>query len=284
MIAIAAASFKEAMRKKIFILVAVLTLVYLTLFGTITYFAVKDLKEGVEQNIVNVLDVASTIISFLGFYFSSMLVAFLTIMVSVGSISSEVESGVIHSIITRPIKRSSYILGKYLGLGVLSVSYSIFLFAAIIAICSIFKLPIVNTLEPLNVIKGLLFFTLEPLAILSLSIFGSAAFRTLSNGIFVISIYILGLIGGVMEQIGSMLENQSLISLGIISSLISPFDVIYRKMLSSLFINLGITSPFMITSGMTSTAPSIWMLIYVFVYILGLVILAIRKFRLKDIS
>jgi ABC-type transport system involved in multi-copper enzyme maturation permease subunit len=284
MIAIAAASFKEAMRKKIFILVAALTLVYLTLFGVITYFAVKDLAEGAEQNIVQVLDVASTIISFLGFYFSSMLVAFLTIMVSVGSISSEVESGVIHSIITRPIKRSSYILGKYIGLGVLAVSYSIFLFAAIISICVIFKLPIINTLEPINLIKGLLFFTLEPLAILSLSIFGSAAFKTLSNGIFVISIYILSLIGGVMEQIGSMLENVTLVNLGIISSLISPFDTIYRQMLSSLFINLGITSPFMITSGMTSTAPSIWMLAYIFVYILGLVILAIRKFRFKDIS
>jgi hypothetical protein len=40
----------------------------------------------------------------------------------------------------------------------------------------------------------------------------------------------------------------------------------------------------MMSGGMTSTAPSIWMLIYIFVYIPGLVLLAIRKFRLKDIS
>jgi ABC-type transport system involved in multi-copper enzyme maturation permease subunit len=284
MIAIAAASFKEALRKKMFLLVAVLTLVYLTLFGVITHFAVKDLATGKPQDIVNVLDVASNIVSFLGFYFSSMLVAFLTIMASVGSISSEVESGVIHSIITRPIKRSSYVLGKYIGLGVLSVCYAAFLFTAIIVICAIFKLPIVNTLEPLHVIKGLLFFTLIPLAILSLSIFGSAAFKTLSNGIFVISLYILGLIGGVMEQVGSMLGNVSLVNLGIISSLISPFDVIYRQMLSSIFVNLGITSPFMVSGGMTGTAPSIWMLIFIFAYIPGLVILAIKKFRFKDIS
>jgi len=283
-IAIAAASFKEALRKKLFILVAALTLIYLTIFGTITHFAVEDLSKGGAQNPLNIIEVASTIISFLGFYFSSMLVAFLTIMVSVGSISSEVESGVIHSIITRPIKRSSYVLGKYLGLGVLSVAYSIFLFTAIMAICAVFKLPIVKTLEPVNVIKGLLFFILEPLAILSLAVYGSAAFRTLSNGIFVISIYILGLIGGVMEQIGLFLKNQDLINWGIISSLISPFDTIYRQMLSSLFTNLGITSPFIGLSGMTSTAPSMWMLVYIFAYIPGLVILAIRKFRLKDIS
>jgi hypothetical protein len=259
-IAIAAASFKEALRKKLFILVAALTLIYLTLFGVITHFAVKDLAREGALNSVNALDVASNIISFLGFYFSSMLVAFLT------------------------IKRSSYVLGKYLGLGLLSVSYGIFLFSAIMIICTIFKLPIVKTLEPLNVIKGLLFFTLEPIAILSLSIFGSTAFKTLSNGIFIISIYILGLIGGVMEQIGSMLANQSLTNLGIISSLISPFDIIYRQMLSSIFGSLGITSPFVVTSGMTSTAPSIWMLIYIFVYIPSLVLMAIRKFRLKDIS
>jgi ABC-type transport system involved in multi-copper enzyme maturation permease subunit len=284
MIAIAAASFKEALRKKIFILVAALTLVYLTLFGIITYFAVDDLTKAGALNTINALDVASNIVSFLGFYFSSMLVAFLTIMISVGSISSEVESGVIHSIVTRPIKRSSYILGKYLGLGILSVSYSIFLFTAIILICAVFKLPIVNTLEPLNVIKGMLFFTLEPLAILSLSVYGSAAFKTLSNGIFVISIYILGLIGGIMEVMGSMFENLDLVNLGIISSLISPFDTIYRQMLSSIFVSVGITNPFMMVNGMTSTAPSIWMLVYILVYIPGLVILAIRKFNLKDIS
>lgn len=284
MIAIAAASFKEALRKKVFILVAALTLVYLTLFGVITHFAVEDLASQGALNTVNALDVASNIVSFLGFYFSSMLVAFLTIMASVGSISSEVESGVIHSIITRPIRRSSYVLGKYIGLAILSVAYAIFLFTAIIVICAIFKLPIVNTLEPINAIKGLLFFTLEPLAILSLSIFGSAAFKTLSNGIFVISIYILGLIGGVMEQVGSMLGNQSLVNLGIISSLISPFDIIYRKMLSSIFISLGIISPFMGLNGIASTTPSIWMIVYIFLYIPGFVILAIRKFRLKDIS
>lgn len=284
MIAIAAASLKEALRKKILILVAALTFVYLTLFGLITHFAVQDLARAGTLNTVNALDIASNIVSFLGFYFSSMLVAFLTIMISVGSISSEVESGVIHSIITRPIKRASYVLGKYLGLGILAISYSIFLFAAIISICTIFKLPIVNTIEPIKIIKGLLFFTLEPIAILSLSIFGSAAFKTLSNGIFVISIYILGLIGGVMEVIGSMLQNQSLVNLGIISSLISPFDIIYRQMLSSMFENIGIRNPFMVVGGMTSTTPSIWMLIYIIAYIPVLVILAIRKFRLKDIS
>jgi hypothetical protein len=87
-----------------------------------------------------------------------------------------------------------------------------------------------------------------------------------------------------METIGSFLSNQSLVNLGIISSLISPFDTIYRQMLSSIFGNLGITNPFMTSGGMTGTAPSIWMLVYIFVYIPGLVILAIRKFRTKDIS
>ena len=87
-----------------------------------------------------------------------------------------------------------------------------------------------------------------------------------------------------MEVIGSVLENQSLVNLGIISSLISPFDIIYRQMISSMFQGVGITNPFMVVDGMTSTAPSIWMLIYILAYIPALVLLAIRKFRLKDIS
>ncbi len=64
-----------------------------------------------------------------GFYFSSMLVAFLAIMSSIGAVSSEIESGVIHGVITKPVKRLEYVLGKYLGLAALLTAYSIFLWS-----------------------------------------------------------------------------------------------------------------------------------------------------------
>lgn len=284
MIAIAIASFKEALRKKIFIAIGILTVLYLGIFGVIVYFFVKDMNQGTENDIVGMYRIAAQMVSILGFYFSSMLVAFLTIMLSVGSVSSEIESGILHSIITRPIKRAEYILGKYISLFVLSMLYSLILFSSIIMICSIFKMPTFNTVSINTLICGYFIFLLEPMAILSLAIFGSVVFKTLVNGIFVIAIYILGLIGSMIEQIGSLINNSTMLNLGIFTSLISPFDILYRQMISTIFSSIGLSNPFTEIQSVSNSSPSQWMFVYIAFYIIGLVILAIKKFSKKDLS
>ncbi len=287
MIPIAMTSLKEALRKRVILLVGILTVIYLAILTLITYYVCKN-QVSFGKSSVNMFVVASTFISILGFYFSSMLVAFLTIMVSVGSVSSEIESGVLHSIITRPLKRSSYILGKYFGIALLIVSYSVLLYLGLILIYWIITPDFIATFSVGVILKGLFFFILEPLAILSLSIFSSTSFKTLGSGIFVIAIYILGLLGGIFEQVGVLIGNDVVNSLGIFSSLISPFDVIYRELISNFFSGTGFTNPFvnLFSGGNMSSgaAPSSWMLFYVFVYIIGLILLSIRKFKKRDIS
>ncbi len=287
MIPIVMASLKEALRKKVILLIAILTVIYLVILTLITYYVCKN-QVSFGKSTVNLYIVASTFISILGFYFSSMLVAFLTIMVSVGSVSSEIESGVLHSIITRPLKRSSYILGKYLGIAILIVSYSILLYLALILIYWVITPNFIGTFSTGMILKGLFFFILEPLAILSLSVFSSTSFKTLGSGIFVIAIYILGLLGSIFEQVGVLISNDVINSLGILSSLISPFDVIYRELIGNFFSGTGFTNPFinLFSSGNISSGatPSSWMLLYVFIYISGLILLSIRKFRKRDIS
>lgn len=281
---IAFTTFKEALRKKLLLLIGALTVIYILLFTIITYFYAKDVKNGALMDTVQIASIASQLISVMGFYFSSMLVALLTIMTSLSSISSEVENGTIHSIITKPLKRYEYIMGKYIGLGIISVSYATILFLLVILIPKIYGLPVTDIMELPGILKGWGVFILEPLAILSLSIFGSSIFHTLTNGIMVIAIYILGLIGSMMEQIGSLISNDNLYKFGIFSSLISPFDLIYRKMISLIFSGAVIANP--MSGGLNSgaTSPSIWMMVYIGIYLVGLLVWAVAKFNKRDIS
>lgn len=282
MIAIAFSTFKEIYRKKIFHVVGVLTIAYL---GILTFILNSIGKEVMShKSMITMIADLSSVISILGFYFSSMLVAFLTIMLSIGIISSEVESGTILTILTKPIRRSEYILGKYIGTGILIILYSAFIYIAVIAISAISGISIVKTFGIISLGKGFLFFILQPLTILALSIYGGTRFKTLNNGILVIFIYMVGLIGGVMEQIGAMVNKSSLTTIGIIASLISPFEAVYKKMISSIFSTLGSFSVFggFGTQG-TSTTPSIWMMIYVFGYLIFFIFISIRTFNKKDI-
>lgn len=283
MMAVALASFKEAVRKKLILLIGFLTLVYIIILSLITYFGYNSLKSNHVTSEILASN-ASLIVSFLGFYFSSMIVALLTIMASLGAVSSEIENGAIQSIITKPVKRSHYILGKYLGLAAFVTAYSIFLYITIFIIDYAVGVPPLDKPHIPILLKGLLLFILEPLSILSLCIFGSTTFKTLNNGIIVISIYILGTIGTMLEQIGSSLGIDNMVQGGILISLISPFETVYRKLIEVIFsssdISFFFTSPLFISGSM----PSNWMILYVIIYLVVLLMLSIRKFNRKDIS
>jgi ABC-type transport system involved in multi-copper enzyme maturation permease subunit len=284
MMSVALASLREAIRKKMIILVGALTLIYLTLYWLLVYYYVKDIpKEPGVMNIVNVTRIVTQIIAIVGFYFSNMLIAFLTIMASVGAISTEIENGTAHSILSKPLKRTHYLFGKFLGLAVLSVTYATLLYFAVILIGVWCKLPLVANFNTGNIIKGLLFFNLQPIAILALAVWGGSLGKTLTNGIVLISVYIFSLIGGMMEQIGAI-ANHTVYLWGIFSSLIAPFDVIYRLMIAQVFSDLGITNPFMMGLQSRSTAPSIWMGVYILFYIAGLLFWACKRFARRDIS
>lgn len=283
MFTIALSTFKEIYKKKVFHFIGILTILYLILL-TITFRFMGKNFTG-NNDMINMIVNLSSTISVIGFYFSSMLVAFLTIMLSIGIVSSELENGTILTILTKPIKRSEYILGKYLGTAVLIILYSAVLYTAVIIISTISKISIVETFGAAALAKGFLFFILQPLTILSLALYGSTKFKTLNNGILIIAIYILGTIGGVIEQVGTFSNNVSLSTIGIIASLISPFEVTYRKMISTIFNSLG---SFNVLMGFgisgNSTMPSVWMMVYVCVYLVFFIFISVKGFEKKDIG
>lgn len=283
MMAIAAASFKEALRKRIILLTGILTIVYLAIFAALFYFAFSEMKEEGMSNAL-IMQSAVGFVSILGFYFSSLIVAFFTIMASIGSVSSELENGTIQSMITKPLKRSSYIVGKYLGLTYLVLACSTVLYSAIILISAMFDVPPLNHISAVTFVKGLVIFWLEPLTILALSLYGSVTFKTMNNGIMVIGIFILGMIGSMMEQIGASVGMDSLMKWGIFFSLVSPFQAVLSKMISLIYPVAGMsqlaTGPLFIST----RQPSSWMMLYILLYLVFFLLLAVRKFNRKDIA
>lgn len=282
---IALVSFKEGCKKRLFHLVGILTLIYLFLIALLIHFGVKNMKSSGNVSSTLIFVNVSTIMSLLGFYFSSMLTAFLTIMSSIGLISSDIEGGTIYAVISKPLQRSSYVLGKYLGTAVILIMYSVFLYCAMIILPMTVDVSFVETFGISHLFYGLMFFILEPLVILALCILGSVTFKTLNNGIFVISIYILGLIGGFLEQIGLLIKSDALFKLGILSSLLSPFDSIYRKMMSCIFSSSGILSS-MDGLGLftgSQVIPSTSMIIYTILYLIACIYLSVNSFKRLDL-
>lgn len=282
--AIAMSTFKEVYRKRIVHVVGVLTLIYWCILGFVLYMQPREFGGG--ASLINALVNVSSLIAILGFYLSSMLLAFLTVMLSVGIISSEVEDGTVLTLLTKPIPRRAYVLGKYIGISLMIFLYALILFIMLNVFAIVGKQNFFQVFGTVAMLKGFFLFTLQPLCIAALAVFGSSVFKTVNNGIFVISLYMLGIIGGIMEQIGALTNLPDLTMYGILVSLISPFEVIYRKMISTIFADIGGFTAMLGSGGMgtTSTEPSGMMLIYVLVYMVAMLFFAVKRINKRDLN
>lgn len=286
MITIIKYTFKEMLKKRAFLLVSILSLLYLSIYA----FGLSRIFEHPSNSIYDII-FQSQILS-AGLFFANFIVAFLVVLTSVNAISGEIESGTIYSILSKPIKRYELVLGKFIGLSIMIVLYSSIMFLSVVGLNIWFGSKISFGWD--NILKGLFFFDLGPIVFLALIIASSSIFSTINTGIIAIMAYGIALVGGVLEQIGTAMQQsqvgafglksgESLINAGIITSLILPTDVIYRKMTAELLTKSSGIS--FMTQGLFGgmSQPSIYMFIYIFFYVVFLLYYGAKRFSQRDL-
>ncbi|WP_243137531.1 ABC transporter permease [Heliorestis convoluta] len=279
-------TFVEGSRKKIFLLTLLLSLLFLLLYGLALEFASREmlrLQAGPQQVMIQQIIGQQLLGS--GLYFASFILALLALLASVGSIASEVENGLLHSIVSKPIRRWEIVLGKFLGFATMLVAYALLLYLAVLAINRAYN-PIALTLAgPENVFLGALLFAWQPVVLLSIALLFSTLLRTITAGIVAVLFYSLGSIGGFLEQIGSMVARTDLVNIGIVISLFMPNDAIFRKLMAVVTTPDGnnpmqalAVGPFGI-----SLPPSDMMVGYTLFYVFAILGLAIYFFQRRDL-
>ncbi|WP_214658650.1 ABC transporter permease [Candidatus Formimonas warabiya] len=276
MLTIARLAVKEIFSKKVFYIVLAMTAVFLLGYGMVLHYLVKDLHDmGPSVEKVMMLSVLLS----LAFYFSTFIVALMTIFSTVGAISGEIESGTIQAVISKPLQRTEFLLGKFLGNALMMLGYSALLFFGVTGISRV-----ITGYQLAGVWHAFMLFELIPLVLLAVSFWGSSFLSTLANGITLCMLFIIGAVGGMVEQIGSILEKGSLMNIGIVTSLLMPADALYRKMIFSLL--TGPTHPLDIFSFNPFACrypPSNMMVIYTIIYGIFFLVAAVRMFSQRDI-
>lgn len=127
-------------------------------------------------------------------------------------------------------------------------------------------------------------FCLQPVILLAVTMFGTTFLSTLANGIGSFMLYAVGVVGGMLEQIGYLAKSQVLVNIGIVSSLVMPADSVYRKIVYTLMSAPGVSfSSFMMGPFGSVSEPSGWMLAYTGLYILFFLAMALKIFARRDI-
>ena len=278
-------TFREAIRRRIVATGLVLGICFLIIFSIGFHFIIAQVRssESAVQSDIAKMALArledvegENALLLAGLYAVTFLSIAMAALLASDTLAGEISSGIIQTILTKPIKRFEVILGKWLGFAFLLMLYLLLMGGG--TVLSVF---IQTRYVPDHVWIGLGLIYFEALLIMTISLACSSTLSALATGGIVFGLYGLAFIGGWIEQFGALIQNSTAVKVGIIASLIIPSETLWRRaafeMQTPLTGALGV-SPFGAFS-----VPSPLMIAYTAVYLIVTLIIAIRVFEKRDI-
>lgn len=217
-------TLQEAISRRLVLAGAIISLIFLALFTVgFTYLYGMARESAARYNTSTAIVLAGALQTLLGLYAVYFLSSFLALFLSVGAISGEIDSGTLHAVLARPIRRAEFVLGRWLGYVALTGIYVGSMASALLLVARV-----VAGYEATDSTRAVALIALGSVTLLSLSLLGSALLSTLANGVVVFTLFGLAWMGGMMEFVGNTVYNESMINLGIAVSLLVPSDAIWR--------------------------------------------------------
>jgi ABC-type transport system involved in multi-copper enzyme maturation permease subunit len=277
---IARLSFREASRRRILLAALLLGLLFLAVYGLGFHFIMVEVEKEIGSLRILELNQIRNFLLMAGMYVVNFLTVMMTVLTSVDTLSGEIGSGTIHTLVAKPVRRWEIVLGKWLGFAGMISLYLLLMGGGVMGLVYVrsgYTAP-----HPLN---AMALMWLNALVLLSVSLLGGAYLSTLANGVLVFGLYGVAFIGGWIEQIGSFFTNPSAsqiaINIGVITSLIMPSEALWKRaaheLQSPLVSALGV-SPFT-----TNSYPSAAMVIYAVLFSMAAFALAVRHFSQRDL-
>jgi ABC-type transport system involved in multi-copper enzyme maturation permease subunit len=218
---IAALTLREAVRRRVVLALAVLTVVLLVLSGW-GFSRVAAEAGGSTLTTGEARLTASIMLNLVMFGFS-LIAALGTAFLAGPTLSGETESGIALAILARPIRRSAVLLGKWLGL----VGFgSSFVVLAGLAQCLVVR----QTVDywPPQPALALAFLVAQTIVLLTLALLLSTAVSPMASGVVAVGLFGATWIAGVVGAIGGSLGNAAVARVGTISRMLLPTDGLWR--------------------------------------------------------
>ena len=277
---IARMTFQEAIRRRIVLTGLVLGVIFLVIFSIgfrLIYSAIM-VENTAESNLRAQIwqTEASNFLLLAGLYAVAFLSVAMGALLSADTLAGEISSGTIQTLVTKPLRRSDVVIGKWLGFAWLLGLYSLLMSGG-----TVLSVYLQARYLPDNLLAGLSLIYLEALLVMTVALACSSAMPALATGGLVFGLYGLAFIGGWIEQIGAIFRNQTAVQVGIVSSLIIPTEALWRRAIYNM--QSPLSSVLQMTPFSTLSVPSPLMVVYALVYLLVMLWAAINTFQRRDI-
>jgi ABC-type transport system involved in multi-copper enzyme maturation permease subunit len=217
-VTIALLTLREAVRRRLIAACAVITigLVALSAWGFDRLSHTASITSG-EVNTA----IPQALILFM-FMFSFVVALSASAMAS-PAISAEAESGVLLSILARPVRRSDVLIGKWLGLATVILAY-----AAVVSGLEVGVVDWVSGFVPPNPVVVAFYLFAEGAILLTLTMLLSTRLSAMATGVVAIALFGAAWLAGVVGSLGDAFKISSLTTIGDVARYILPTDGLWR--------------------------------------------------------
>jgi len=234
-VVIVGVTLRECLRRRVLLVVAVLTLAFLGLFAAATKLAFNTIGAAqVRQNglLVDAHALTGATLLGLAMFATLFLGAVLAVFLTLSAIRGDAEQGLLQPVVVRPPGRTAYLAARYSATCIICAVYVAVVYGSAVIITGQ-----VGGWWPDNIVLPGLALAAAVCVVAALSLLGSVYLSTIANGIAVLMVYGAGLVSGLLGQIGYALPSQRLQDIGRDASWALPFDALYQGGLHALTAN-----------------------------------------------
>lgn len=274
----------EASRRRLLMALVILTLLIIAGTGYLMsrLWTISG-PGGSPPSEVEVRLVASQLLVVITFMFAAVL-ALSSVMVASPSIYADVESGLVLSMLSRPVRRADMVFGKWLGLAVLVLVY-----AGGSGTLELIGIDLTTGYVPPHPVALIAYVAGMGIILLTLALFVSTRLPGMTGGIIGLAAYFIAWVGGILGGVGAALDNDSLRHAGTVISLLVPTDQLWRGAVYSMEPASVLATaraagralagnPFLVTE-----PPPFAFLAWTVIWVVGLLALTVWSFRAREV-
>lgn len=225
---VAALTLREAMRRRVIWALTGLTAILLGLDGW-GFASLPGMRTTVGTMTSGEARLLSSELLNLVMFAMSLIVALGTAFLAGPSLSGELESGIALAVLARPVRRSSVLLGKWLGLTAFACGY--------VVVAGLLQFGVVRWAVgywPPSPVTALVMLGAEAVTLLTLALLLSSVISPMASGVVAVGLFGADWVAGVVGAIGDVIGNADVGRIGTIARVVLPTDGLWRGAMTAI--------------------------------------------------
>jgi Cu-processing system permease protein len=233
-------------RRKVFAVVLLLTVVFLFLFWLANHYVFRDVATITPPSDVHVdsRTFAGAFLMGLAMFATLFLGIVLAVFLTLGVVSGDAERGLLQPLVVRPVGRGTLYLSRGLGAAGVCSLYVLGVYFAAMLITGL-----TGHWWPGRIVWPGVELAFAVVIVIALSLLGSVVLTSTANGIAVFMLFGAGLVAGLLATIGHALNSHAVKHASTIASWALPFEALYQDGLRMITENASGLTGFLLQLG-----------------------------------